>query len=128
MTGRHFSVHLFNGTAKGDVTVLFVHIVAAGTGVVSKRNTVHVDDVGVLLHDFTHGKDIAGGFFHFAVLMQKVPETRFRLDGGFGKDLHAVDLGCCVVLGWGLATGDLVVVDKCLGSSHDVLNERQKNW
>jgi hypothetical protein len=111
VTGRHFGVQLFHGTAQRSITVLFVHIVAAGTGVVAKRNTVHVDNVGVLLHDFTHGKDVAGGFFHFAVLMQKVPETRFRLDGGFGKDLHAVDLRSLVVGGGSFTPRDLVLVD-----------------
>ena len=121
VTGRHFGVQLFHGTAQRSITVLFVHIVAAGTGVVAKRNTVHVDNVGVLLHDFTHGKDVAGGFFHFAVLMQKVPETRFRLDGGFGKDLHAVDLRSLVVGGGSFTPRDLVLVDFGYLGSHCVV-------
>ena len=121
MTGRHLSVQLLDGTAQRGVTVLFVHVVAARARVVAQRNTVDIDNVGVLLDNLTNSKNITRRLLHLAVLMEKVPEARLGLDWSLGKDLHAVDLRCCVVLGWGLATGDLVVVNKCLCGSHDVV-------
>ena len=126
VSGTHFCVQLFNSTAQRSIAVFFVHIVTAGTRVVTKSNTVDVDNVGVGFVDFTDSKNITGGLFHFAVLVKKVPETRFSLDWGSSKNFHAVNLWIGIGSSGGLAASDLVLVDESLLSGHDVAKNKGK--
>ena len=51
VTSSHFAVHLVHSAVEGQITVLFEHIVRAGAGVVTKPDTVHLQDVRVLFGD-----------------------------------------------------------------------------
>ena len=53
-----FRVHLFDGTGEGHVTVLFVHIVSAGTRIVTEPHAVVLDGVGVLFVDLPPQKKL----------------------------------------------------------------------
>nr|GEY19939.1 hypothetical protein [Tanacetum cinerariifolium] len=47
----HFSVHLLNGTIEGGVSILLVHVVVTGPGLVPQPDAVVLDGCWVLLED-----------------------------------------------------------------------------
>lgn len=51
MAGGHVLVHSLNSRSPGQLTVLLVHVVRAGPGVVADPNTEVLDLQGVLLVD-----------------------------------------------------------------------------
>lgn len=63
VTRRQFSVHLLNGAAQSQITVLLVHIVCSTTGVVTELHSEILDVVGVLFEDLMNFADLSVGFF-----------------------------------------------------------------
>ncbi|GJX83581.1 retrovirus-related pol polyprotein from transposon TNT 1-94, partial [Tanacetum coccineum] len=51
VTRSHFSVHLLDGTVEGGVSVLLVHVVVTGPGLVPQPDAVVLDGCWVLLED-----------------------------------------------------------------------------
>ena len=51
VTRSHLSVHLFNRTIEGGVSVLLVHVVVTSPGLVPQPDTVVLDGCWVLLED-----------------------------------------------------------------------------
>lgn len=56
------------------------------------------------------GNDFTAGLLDFTGLLQKVPEARLCDLCVGGKDAHSVELGNAVIVGWELASDDLVLV------------------
>ena len=54
----HLHVHLRHGTAKGDVSVLLVHVDGIGTGQVSEDDAVVSDGTGLLLENLAGADDL----------------------------------------------------------------------
>lgn len=53
MTGSHVTVGLGDGSSDGDITVLSVHVVVSGTGVVFQPDSVVLDGSGGLGENLT---------------------------------------------------------------------------
>ena len=103
----HLHVHLGNGTAEGDVSVLLVHVDGIGTGQVSEDNTVVADGTGLLLVNLAGRDDLTLNLADLVLALHVVPELGAGEDGVALEDAHAVEgrVG-------GLLSGQ--------GSSHDV--------
>ena len=111
MARGHLSIQLFDGTAKGHVSELLVHVVASRAGVVSQGDSVDLNNVCVLLGDLVHAENVTCRLLHLAVLVEEVPEAGLGLHRGLREDLHAVDLRGWVICRGGLATGDLILAE-----------------
>ena len=70
----HLSDHLLNLTVQGNVTVLLVHIVGIGSGVVSQPDSVVVNFSRVLFEDFYLSQNFSSGFLLFVDTFHEVPE------------------------------------------------------
>lgn len=54
MSSSHFTVHLGDGSAKGDISVLLVHVYDTSSSKISKHDSVVLDRVGFFLEDLTN--------------------------------------------------------------------------
>lgn len=111
MTTSKLGVHLSDGTAKADITELFVHVVGTGARVVTEGDAVVLDDVGVALPDLVDGEDVTSGLLHLVKLVEEVPETGLGDDLIGGEDPHAVDRRGGVGLSGGPAADDVVLTN-----------------
>ena len=108
MVGGHVAVHLLDGAAAGDVTVLLVDVVGAVKTVVTQEDGEVLHSVGATLSQLLAGKNLTGGGLHLAHLGQEVPETRLGDDLVRSEDAHAVDLLLSLVGGVALTADNLI--------------------
>lgn len=108
VAGSHVGVERVNGICSGQLTVLLVHVVRAGTRVVSDPDAKVLDLEGVLLVDHLDADDLTGGLLDLLETTQEVPVSGLgdRLVGS--EDGHAVEGGGRVSLGGQVAPDDLV--------------------
>lgn len=90
VTTSHLHVHLGNGTAEGDVSVLLVHVDGIGTGQVSQHDAVVTDGAGLLLEDLASGDDFTLDLADLVLALHVVPELGAGEDGVALEDAHAV--------------------------------------
>ena len=116
MPSSHLIEALGDSPTGGQITVLAVHIVGTGSGIVTEPDSNVFDDAGVLLYDFNAVEDFSSGFLHLTELVHVVPELGFG-NGGVGcEDDHAVCLGVGVLGGCSFAADNLVLVHfSCYG-------------
>ena len=107
MTGSHVTVALSDGGSDGQVTVLAVHVVGAGTGVVTQPDAKVLDLQRRLLGDLLEGHNLAGGLLELVQLAQEVPETGLGHNVIRGEDPHFVHGRIGLLLGGQLAANDL---------------------
>ena len=93
MAAGHLGVHLGHSAAKGDVTVLFVHVDSEGTGQVAQNNTVVLDAVSVLFVDFRSRNDFTLDLADLVLALHVVPELGASKHGITSKDADSVKLG-----------------------------------
>ena len=110
MTSSHFVVKLCNCTSDGKITVFTVHIMGTRTGLVTKPDSVILDDTGVLLNDFNTVEDFSSGLLHLTELVHVVPELGFSNNSVGCKDNHAVCLWVRVLISSSLTAYYLVSV------------------
>jgi len=108
MSSSHVLVQGNNGISSRHLSVLFVHVVGAGAGIISDPDTEVLDFERALLMDFVQGDDLTISLLDLAEFHQEVPETGLG-DHGVGCEYaHAVELGGWVCLRWQVAADDLV--------------------
>ncbi|GMT21344.1 hypothetical protein PFISCL1PPCAC_12641, partial [Pristionchus fissidentatus] len=110
MASSHVTIHLGDGSGDADITVLTVHVVVAGTGIVLEPDTVVLDGSLVLLEDLLDLKDLSVGLLQTTEHRDEVPETGLGDDGVGGEDLHLVDGSDGLLLSRELTSGDDVLV------------------
>ena len=110
MSTGHLIVKLSDGTAKGEVSVLTVHIVSSRSGVISQPDTVVLDVSGVLLVDLDNVKDFSGRLLHLSELVHEIPVLGSSDDNVWGEDKHSVSLWVWELGGWCLSSDNLVLV------------------
>ena len=106
VSSGHLHVHLSNGSADADVSVLLVHVVDSGSGPVSDHEPVVPDCGWVLLENFADGQHLAVGSLDSALLFEEVPELGLGKDGVFSEDSHFENLWFWVVFGWEHSSGN----------------------
>ena len=110
VASSHVGVEGLHGIGSRQVSVLLIHVVSAGAGVVAQPDTEVLDTLGVLLVEGLDGDDLTGGLLDLGQTTQEVPETGLgdRLVGS--EDGHAVQIGGGVGLGGQVAPDDLVFI------------------
>lgn len=108
VAGSHVGVERLDSICSGQLTVLLVHVVRAGTRVISDPDTEVLDLEGVLLVDSLDADDLTSGLLDLLETAQEVPVSGLgdRLVGS--EDGHAVEGGGRVSLGGQVAPNDLV--------------------
>lgn len=126
MTGSHVTVALGDGSSDGVVTVLSVHVVVSGTGIVLEPDSVVLDGSGVLLELLLDREDLSVGLLHTTKHGDEVPETGLGDDMVGGEDLHLPDWSHWLLLRWDLASDNGVFVENRLQTSSHDRRRRQK--
>jgi len=76
MSSSHFTVHLGDGSAKGDISVLLVHVYDTSSSKISKHDSVVLDRVGFFLEDLTNRDDLTLGSSNLVLSLHLIPELR----------------------------------------------------
>ena len=108
MSGRHILVESFDGIGTAHLTVLLVHVVRAGAGIVTDPDTEVLNLERSLLVDDVQRHNLAVGLLHFSQLHEEVPEAGLGDHGVGCEDTHAVQFGGRVGIRWQVAPDDLV--------------------
>lgn len=120
MATRHLGVELVHGAREGQVTVLAVHVMRAGTGVVLEPDGVVLDDAAVALHQLVDVEDLARGLLHLVHLVQEVPEAGLGHHLVGREDLHPEHRGVGVRLGGHVPSHHLVLTEpRLLGGGEE---------
>lgn len=107
----HLGVELADGSVEGHVSVLLVHVVVGGPGLVPQDNAEGLDVVGLPLEDLVDGEDLSLGSLGLELATQVVPELGLGDDLVPGEETDGIDLGAGVFLGGQLPSEDQVLSD-----------------
>jgi len=108
MSRGHILVEGLGGIGAAHLTVLLVHVVCAGAGVVTDPDAKVLDLEGSLLVDDVQGDDLAVGLLDLAQLHEEVPEAGLGNHGVGCEDSHAVEFRGRVGVCRKVAPDDLV--------------------
>lgn len=111
VAGSHVLVAGSDGVAPGHLTVLLVHVVGTGAGVVPEPDTVVLDGLGAGLGDLVEGDDLTSGLLDLLHLPKEVPEAGLGNNLIRSKEAHAEKARLGLLLGGKLAANDLVLVE-----------------
>lgn len=111
VSGSHVLVQHLNSVGSRNISVLLVHVVGAGSRVVSDPDTEVLDLGGGLLGDLVDGDNLTGGLLDLLELGQEVPESGLGHNLVGGKDSHSVELLLGGSLGRQLSANNLVFVE-----------------
>ena len=90
VSSSHFTVHLGDGSAKGDISILFVHVDDTLSGLVLEHDTVVSNAVGASLEDLAHRDDFSLSSTHLVLSLHLIPELRSSEDGVLGEHSDSV--------------------------------------
>ena len=107
MTTSHLHVHLGDGTAEGNVSVLLVHVNGTSAGQVTKNDTVVSDGTTLSLEDLRGGDDLTLDLADLVLSLHVVPELGPGENGVSVEHSHAVELGLWVLGRWERTTHDV---------------------
>jgi len=111
VAGSHVGVKSLDSGGAGQLTVLLVHVVSAGAGVVADPDAEVLDLQGVLLGDGIDADDLASGLLDLTQAAKEVPEAGLGDNLVRRKDAHAVEAGSRVGLRGQMAPNDLVLLE-----------------
>jgi len=110
VSGSQVRVHGFNGTNSGNISVLLVHVVSTGSGVVSNPDTKVLNLGWLSLADDVQSNDFTRSLLDLVQLLQEVPVSRLGDNIVWSKDSHSEQLWLWDGLGWESSSNDLVFV------------------
>jgi len=99
MTTAHLHVKLRDGTAKSHVTVLFIHVDCASSGIVAEENTKVLHVSGFLFVDLAGGDDLSLYAADLVLALHVIPEL------GTGENLIPRENADAVQSGLRVAVG-----------------------
>lgn len=91
VSGSKVLVHLLDGSDSGDITVFLVHVVSAGSGLVSDPDTNVLHLGWVWLRDNVKSNNFTRSLLDLVKLLQKVPVTRLSNNIVRSKNSHTVE-------------------------------------
>lgn len=115
----HIAVALGDSTANGQITVLAVHVVGTGTGIVAQPDAEVLHAQRSLLQDALDRDDLTGGLLELTQLPQEVPETRLGHDLVRCEDVHLEQRRVRILLRGQLTPDDLVFLQLWIGGTND---------
>lgn len=110
VSGSQVRVHGLNGTDSGDVSVLLVHVMGTGSGVVSDPDTKVLNLGWLGLANDVQRDDLTGSLLDLVQLLQEVPVSRLSDNVVGSKDSHSEQLWLWDRLGWESSSDNLVLV------------------
>ena len=111
MSSCHILVQSLDSIGAAHLSVLLVHVVGAGAGVVSDPDAKVLDLERSLLVDDVQGDNLAVRLLNLSQLHQEVPEAGFGDHIVWCENAHAVQLGRRVGVRGQMATNDLVFLE-----------------
>jgi len=87
-----------DGCVKSVRSVFLVHVDSEGTGLISEKDAVVLDVVGILLEDLTGGDDLALNLADLVLTLHMVPVFGPSEDGVAGEHAHSEKLWVGVLL------------------------------
>ena len=90
MSSGHFTVHLGDGSAKGDISVLLVHVYDTSSSKISKHDSVVLDRVGFFLEDLTNRDDLSLGSSNLVLSLHLIPELRSSDNNVLCEDSNSI--------------------------------------
>lgn len=108
VSSSHVLVQGLNSSDSRDISDLLVHVVGAGSGVVSDPDTKVLDLGWVSLVDLVDRDDFTGSLLDLVQFLQKVPVTGLGDDLVCGEDSHSEQLWFRNGLSWQTTANDLV--------------------
>lgn len=113
MTRAHIPVGVGDSIGNGQFTVLAVHVVGAGSRVISEPNSVILyASIWVLLVNFLDFHYLTSSLLDLLELSQKVPKSRLCYNLILGIDGHAVHLRSWILVARQLAANNSVLVER----------------
>ena len=107
----HILVHGLDSCRSAHLPIFLVHVVCAGSRIVSKPDTEVLDLEGALLVNLVQSHDLAVRLFDLSQLHEEVPEARLGHDCVVCEYAHAVEFRSWVGVGREVATDHLVFVE-----------------
>jgi hypothetical protein len=126
MSGSHILVERIDGIGSRHLSVLLVHVVGAGAGIVADPDAKVLDLFGALLVNLglsitcmphlnipylVDAHNLTVCLLDLAELGEEIPESGFGNDIVGCENTHAVELGSWVGLTWEVAADDLIFLD-----------------
>ena len=108
VTGSHVHVEALDGFNTAHGTELLVHVVGAGTRIVTQPNTEILNLHGLLLANGSAADNFSSGTLNLLELTQEVEETRFGNDFVGSEDAHLVELRSGILFGGEFTTDNLI--------------------
>lgn len=108
---RHLRIELVDGARESQITILAVHVMRAGAGVVFEPDGVILDDAGVAFNQLVDVQNLARSLLHLVHLVQKVPEAGLGHYFVWCKDLHPKHRGVGVSLSGHVPSHHLVLTE-----------------
>lgn len=119
MARSHIAIALRDSTADGQITVLAVHVVGTGTGIVAQPDAEVLHAQRSLLQDTLDRDDLTGGLLELTQLPQEVPETGLGHDMVRCEDVHLEQRRIRILLRGQLTPDDLVFLQLWIGGTND---------
>ena len=104
-------MELADGSIERDISVLLVHVVVSGSGLISQDNSEGLDMVGSSLEDFVDGQDLPLSSFGLELSAEMVPEFGFSNDFVGGEQTDGIYFWVGVLI-----SGDFAAEDEILSS------------
>lgn len=73
----HFHMKLADSAVEGDVSVLFIHVVNSGSGLISEDDAESFDVIGSFFIDFVDSKNLTLSSFSLELPSKMIPEFGF---------------------------------------------------
>ena len=108
---RDLSVKLGNGTAKGDITVLFVHVDIIVSSKILEDDAEVSHRVGSSLEDLANGDDFTLDLSDFVLSLHFIPEVGAGNNGVLSEHSDSVTSGLRIFLSGVLSTDNPVLSD-----------------
>lgn len=102
----HFHMKLTDSTVKGDVSVLFIHVVDSSSGLISEDDAESFDVVGSFFVDFVDGEDLALSSLGLELPSKVIPEFRFSNDFVGSEKSQSIDFGVRFLFSRNFSTED----------------------
>lgn len=94
----HFHVELADSSIERDVSVLLVHVVNSGSGLISEDNAEGFDMVGSFFIDFVDGKNLTLSCFGLELPSKMIPELGFSDNFVGSEQSEGIDFGVGILL------------------------------
>jgi len=111
VSASHLVVHLGDGSAKGSVSVLLVHVDNICSGQILEYDTVVLNTVVLPLEDLANRYDLALALSDLLLTFHFIPELRSGNNCVLTEDSNSVASWVWVLLGWILSANNPVLAN-----------------